>query len=259
MAKREPGQRRRDGLRTLFLPYTFGVFTPFLAVSTVGLGILAVLVCMLSQRASFHIGTLWAWVLCRVAFTRVRVHGRDKIAPDTSYIIMSNHQSHFDVLAFYGHWRRQFRWVLKEELRRAPGIGWYCSAGGHLFIDRSCREKAIASLRRAGPLLRGGISVMMFPEGTRSTSGRLRPFKKGGFMLALDLGLPILPVSISGSRHVLPNKTARLLPGTIDITIHDPIDTSAYSEDRRDELMAEVRRVIRAGLSEWEQGARDAA
>ena len=253
----EPGQRRRDLLRPFFQIINFGFIIPFLAVWTVGLSILSMPVALFSRRAQFHIGTLWAWVMCRVALTPVSIVGQDNADPDASYVLMSNHQSHFDVLAFYGHYGRQFRWVLKEELRNVPGLGWFCAAGGHLFIDRSSREKAIASLKRAAPLLKGGISVMIFPEGTRSTSGRMLPFKKGGFMMALDLGLPILPVSISGSRHVLPNKTLWVLPSKIEITIHEPVQTAEYGLERRDELMAEVRRRIASGLSDWERAEED--
>jgi 1-acyl-sn-glycerol-3-phosphate acyltransferase len=181
------------------------------------------------------------------------------MAPGQSYVIMSNHQSHFDVLAFYGHFLRQFRWVMKQELRKVPGLGAGCAAVGHIFIDRSSREAAIASLRAARPLLAGGISVMIFPEGTRSPDGRMLPFKKGGFMTALELGLPILPVSISGSRHVLPGRTMKLLPGRIGIRIHAPIDPASYGLERRAELMADVRSSIARGLSDWERGGDDGA
>jgi len=250
----EPGERRREILRWLFRPWTFLVFLPYLGISTVLWGIVAVGICLLSSRLAFHCGTIWSWCLCRLAFSWVSVSGRAHAEKGQSYVIMTNHQSHFDVLAFYGHWGRQFRWVMKESLRRVPGLGWYCSAGGHIFIDRSDREKAIASLKAAKPLLDGGISVIFFPEGTRSTDGRLRGFKKGGFMMALDMGLPILPVSISGSRHVLPNQTLKLLPGRIRITAHEPIDVTAYGVERRDELMADVRSAIASGLTEWERG-----
>jgi 1-acyl-sn-glycerol-3-phosphate acyltransferase len=223
-------------------------------VSTITLGCIAVLICPLTPRVAFHCGTLWAWLLCRLAFTRVRVVDKQNARKGQSYIIMSNHQSHFDVLAFYGHWGRQFRWVIKKELRSVPGLGWYCAAGGHIFIDRSSREKSIEILKRARPLLDGGISVVFFPEGTRSRDGRLREFKKGGFMMALDLGLPILPVSISGSRHVLPGRTLQLLPGRIRIAIHKPIDVTQYGPERRDELIADVRKAIASGLTPWERG-----
>ena len=247
-------QGNRALLSTLYLPYIVLVYAPYLALSTLVLGILAVGICLFSPRIAFHCGTVWAWLLCRVNFSRVRVHGRDNVDPRGSYIIMSNHQSHFDVLAFYGHWGRQFRWVIKEELRKVPGLGWYCAAGGHLFVDRSSREKAIESLKKARPLLEGGASVMIFPEGTRSRDGRLQAFKKGGFMMALDMGLPILPVSISGSRKVLPGGSWRQLPGTVDIRVHPPVDPTEFGVERRDELMAHVREVIASGLDDWERG-----
>ncbi|HOX42500.1 MAG TPA: lysophospholipid acyltransferase family protein [Myxococcota bacterium] len=251
--EREPGHSRRTVLRWLYFPWTWLVFIPFLLVTTLLWGCLAVLTSFASRRVAFHCGTVWAWCLCLMNFTWVSVRGRERADPKRSYVIMSNHQSHFDILAFYGFWGRQFRWVMKQELRKVPFLGWGCAGVGHIFIDRSDREKAIASLRAARGLLEGGVSVMIFPEGTRSTSGRLREFKKGGFMLALELGLPILPVSISGSRHVLPNRTKRLLPGRVRIQVHPPIEVAGLGVEARDELMARVAEAIRSGLSPWEQ------
>jgi 1-acyl-sn-glycerol-3-phosphate acyltransferase len=252
---REPGVRRRDVLRWLFLPYTWFVYIPCLIVSTLGWGIIAMVIALFSPRLAFHCGTIWSYCLCRLAFTRVTVEGRANAHPHASYVIMSNHQSQFDVLAFYGHWGRQFRWVMKKELRQVPGLGWYCAAGGHIFLDRSSRAAAINSLRAAKPLLGGGISVMIFPEGTRSRDGRLGAFKKGGFMMAIDLDLPILPISISGSRQVLPSQSMRLLPGTIRIRVHEPVDPKDFSIDERDRLIAEVHERIASGLTPWERGS----
>ncbi|MCK5800048.1 MAG: 1-acyl-sn-glycerol-3-phosphate acyltransferase, partial [Deltaproteobacteria bacterium] len=231
-------------LPLLYSPYTFGVFAPFLGASTLAWGSVATLIAQVSPRLSFHCGTAWAWSLCHANFTKVAVEGREKIDPKQSYIIMTNHQSHFDVLAFYGHWKKQFRWVMKKELRHIPGLGPACAAAGHVFIDRSSREAAIESLHNAREILDGGTSVVIFPEGTRSRDGRMGPFKKGGFMMALDTDLPILPVSISGSRGVLPAYTAKLLPGKIRLQIHDPVDVTRYGNERRDALMADVRRAI---------------
>ena len=254
VGKPEPGEKRRRILRWLYFPWTWLVFIPYLAVSTIIFGTLAFLTAMFSKRLGFHWGTAWAWLLCRLNWTWVSVKGRKKIKKGQSYIIMSNHQSHFDILAIYGHWWKQFRWVMKQELRKVPGLGYGCAKIGHIFIDRSDRQKAIASLKAAKPLLEGGISVMFFPEGTRSRDGRMLPFKKGGFMMALDLDLPILPVTIRGSRHVLVGKKLRLLPGLIRIQIHDPIEVSPYGHDKRDELMEDVRAVIASGMTPWERG-----
>ncbi len=246
--------RMQELLSWAFYPYTVLFYLPFLGAWTLVAGSLATLTAAASARAAFHFGTAWSWLLCRVGFVRVQVCGREHIAPGQSYVIMMNHQSNFDILAFYGHWFCQFRWVLKEQLRRVPGLGWYCAAGGHIFVDRGDHEKAIASLERAKPLLSGGISVLFFPEGTRSRDGRLRSFKKGGFILAMELGLPILPVSVSGSRKVLPRGTLRLLPGEIRLRVHPAIDVLAYGPDGREKLMADVRAVIASGLDPWERG-----
>jgi 1-acyl-sn-glycerol-3-phosphate acyltransferase len=243
-----PRDRARDLLSLLYLPYNGLVVIPFFASSTIFWGTMAVLSSQISQRVGFHCGTAWAWSTCRMNFTRVRVRGRERADPKQSYVMMSNHQSHFDTLAFYGHWGRQFRWVLKEELRKVPGLGWGCEAVGHIFIDRSNREAAIASLREAQEKLEPGVSIMIFPEGKRSPDGRLGEFKRGGFVMAQQLGLPILPVTISGSHRLLPKGTLRLLPGRIDITIHDPIDPTAYGPDDRERLMADVRAAIGSGL-----------
>ena len=250
----EPGEKRRRILRWLYFPWTWLVFFPYLVVTTIFFGTLAFLTSLISKNLSFHCGTAWAWLLCRMNFNWVQVKGRQHVKKGQSYIIMSNHQSHFDILAIYGHWGWQFRWVMKQELRKVPGLGYGCASVGHIFIDRSNREKAIASLKAAKPLLVGGTSVMFFPEGTRSRDGRMLPFKKGGFMMALDLNLPILPVTIRGSRHVLPGKKKMLLPGLIHIQIHEPIDVSAYGHEKRDQLMQDVRTVIASKLSPWERG-----
>jgi 1-acyl-sn-glycerol-3-phosphate acyltransferase len=234
-------------LRWLYAPYNFGVFIPYLVTSTLGFGLATIAAAKVDPRVAFHFGTVWAWLLCRANFTRVTVRGREKADPKRSYVIMSNHQSHFDSLAFYGHWGRQFRWVMKQELRKVPGLGRACEDIGHIYIDRSDRAKAIASLERASKSLPAGTSIMIFPEGHRSDDGRLGELKKGGFMIALEMGLPILPLTIHGAGRVLPGKSLRLLPGSIEITVHDPIETASYEGDR-DRLMADVRAAIASAL-----------
>ncbi len=248
-----PPSKLRLALALLYAPWTWGVFVPILAATTVFWGLVAVGICKLSKRVAFHCGTIWAFFLCLTNFTWVSVKGRNNVDKKQSYVIMCNHQSQFDILSFYGFWGYQFRWIMKKELRDVPCLGWACEEIGHVFIDRSNKEKAIASLNAARPLLEGGISVLIFPEGSRSRDGRMRQFKKGGFMMALQMGLPILPVSISGSGRVLPGKSVLLLPGKVTITIHDPIEVKEYGMERRDDLMRDVRRAIGQGLSEWER------
>lgn len=243
-----PAQDPRAALRRLYAPWCWLVFIPYLTLSTLFWGTMALLTSRISRRLSFHCGTAWAWLLCRVNWTWVRVEGREHVRRGQSYVIMSNHQSHFDVLAFYGHWGWQFRWVMKQELRNVPGLGWGCAGVGHIFIDRSNRERAIASLNASRHLLSGGVSIMFFPEGTRSSDGQLLPFKKGGFVMAQDLELPILPVTIKGSGQVLPNRTLALLPGLIRIQIHPPVEVIGHSHEEIERLIEQVRAAIASGL-----------
>jgi 1-acyl-sn-glycerol-3-phosphate acyltransferase len=240
--------RHLNVTRLLYKPYAVLVFTPFLAVSTLFWGTMAWAIARFHPHLAFHCGTAWAWCLCRANFTPVTVEGREHVAPDQSYIIMANHQSHFDALAFYGHWGRQFRWVMKQELRKVPGLGPACEAIGHIYIDRSDHEKAIASLKAASDRLEPGVSVLFFPEGSRTRDGQLGEFKKGGFVMAQQTGLPILPVTITGSRQILPSKSLTLLPGRIRITVHAPIETSSYGPDDRERLMQDVRATIASSL-----------
>lgn len=245
----------RSLLKWIYRPWCVLVVVPFFIVATLVCAVAAVATTrVFGPRAAFHCGTAWGWLVCRSNFTRVTITGRERVDPTQSYVIMSNHQSYFDVLSFYGHWRKQFRWVMKQELRKVPALGWACEVIGHIFIDRSDRAKAIASLQAARSLLVDGVSVLFFPEGTRSGDGVLREFKKGGFMMAYDLGLPILPISISGSHKTMPDSWFDPFPGHIRITVHEPIDISTYTLEDRARLMADVRAAIMEGLTPYEQG-----
>jgi 1-acyl-sn-glycerol-3-phosphate acyltransferase len=248
-----PGEERRNVWRVFYAPYAWLIFIPMFGLLTSLLGAIGIAVAKFSTRLSEWAGVAWGRGVCLLNFTPVRVKGREHVQPEQSYVILANHQSHFDIFTVYGHLNIPFRWVMKEELRKAPFIGWYTSAAGHVFVDRSNQEKARASLETAKARLANGLSVFFFPEGTRSLDGRLTPFKKGGFHTALDLGLPILPVSISGTWKVLPCKTFKLLPGNPTITIHPPIDTTRFNLDRMDELVAQARAAIGKGLTDWER------
>jgi 1-acyl-sn-glycerol-3-phosphate acyltransferase len=236
----------RAPVRWLVLPWTVLVFYPFLVVTTVLWGCIAIALASISQRAAFHCGTVWARCLAWMSFVWVRVEGREHARRGQSYVLMINHQGDYDVLALYGFLPLQFRWVIKQELRKVPFLGWACAAIGHIFIDRSDSRAAIASLEAAKPRLVGGVSVLFFPEGTRTLDGRLGPFKKGGFVMARQLGLPILPVSLSRSWKILPKGCLFPRPGTIRVRIHPPVAPADHPGD--DALMNAVRTAIAAGI-----------
>ena len=241
----------RDPLRWLAAPWMLLVFFPIVLVTTAFFGLLSVVLSLASQRLGFYGGVWWARGLTWASLVRVRVRGREHAVPATSYVILSNHQGNYDILALYGHLGRQFRWVIKQELRKVPFLGWGCAAIGHVFVDRSNSRRAIASLEAAKPRLTGGVSVLFFPEGTRSADGRLGAFKKGGFFMARQLGFPILPLSISGSARVLPKGCLFPRPGVVRVTIHPPVDPAAFDDDAA--LVAAVRATIASGLDDDER------
>jgi 1-acyl-sn-glycerol-3-phosphate acyltransferase len=230
------------------VPWMVAVFYPVVIVTTAIFGTLAVLLSLVDKRIGFYSGQFWAWCLTGSSLVRVRVRGRENLVPGRSYVILANHQGNYDILALYGYLGRQFRWVIKEELRKVPFLGWGCAAIGHIFVDRSDSRRAIASLEAAKPALAGGVSVVFFPEGTRSPDGRLQRFKKGGFRMARQLDLDIVPVAISGSYRVLPKGSLLPRPGTIRVQILPPVSPAAHATDEA--LVAAVRTAIAAELGE---------
>lgn len=240
-----------DPLRWLVLPWTLLVTYPMILVSTAIFGTLAVALSLISKHLGFYAGVYWARSLTWASWVRVRVEGREHLQAGQSYVILSNHQGAYDILALYGFLGREFRWVMKEELRRVPFLGWGCAAIGHIFIDRRNSARAIASLEEAKRHLSGGVSVLLFPEGTRSTDGRLLPFKKGGFAVARQLALPILPVSITGSNEILPKACLFPRPGAVRVRFHAPILPNDLPETS--ELMEKVREEIASGLRQDER------
>ncbi|NLA41551.1 MAG: 1-acyl-sn-glycerol-3-phosphate acyltransferase [Smithella sp.] len=243
-------------LRILYQPYKWLIFAPYLAVSTLFFGALTMVLAVVTNPriTSFICGTIWARLNGYLTPMRVRVTGRNNIVKTQSYVIVANHQSQYDIFVLYGWLGIDFKWVMKQELRKVPGIGIGCEKVGHIFIDRSNREKALASLGAAKEKIVNGTSVIFFPEGTRSRDGRLGVFKKGAFKMAVDLRLPILPITIVGTRDILPTDSTDLFPGRAHMMIHPPIDTADYTDDNLDELMDRARRVIESGLRESAAG-----
>jgi 1-acyl-sn-glycerol-3-phosphate acyltransferase len=234
----------------LYQPYKYLVFAPAVCVvttvlSTFAFGLSFVLPSRLVGRLC---AVPWARILACLTPMRLRVEGRDNVDPCQSYVLASNHQSQYDILVLYGWLGIDFRWVMKQELRSVPAIGMACARLDHIFIDRSDHTAALATLEDAKKKIVDGTSVMFFPEGTRSRDGRLRRFKKGAFRMAVDLGLPILPLTVTGTRDVLPADTSDLMPGTARLIIHPPVSVDSRTVDDCQELCDEVRGIIASAL-----------
>ncbi len=213
-------------LSWLYQVYAWLFLIPFAFAWSFVMGWMAVITAMLiSQRfASQRVGGLWARVIGWLTPMFVSVDGEEHIDPKQTYVVVCNHSSQYDILLVYGWLDLDLRWVMKEELRKMPGIGAGCEKVGHIFVDRSDPESARRAINEALARIGDGVGILFFPEGTRSLDGRLKPFKKGAFRLAVDEQLPILPLTLLGTHEILPAKSAMLRPGKARIVIHPPID-----------------------------------
>lgn len=187
---------------------------------------------------------LWSPVLLWAGGARLVVHGQENVDPKRPTIYVSNHQSTLDIPAHFVTVPVAFRYVAKSQLGWVPFIGWYLLLAGHIFVNRSNRQAAIHSLQRAGRKIRGGTSIFLYPEGTRSPDGRILPFKKGPFALALEARVPICPVTVEGTGSIMPKNSWNIVPGPVHVKIGKPIDTTAFAADDREGLARAVREVI---------------
>lgn len=211
-----------------------------------------ILVSLVSRTGEhmFALARLWAGIICRVSGVTVRTRGLERIDRRRAYMIIANHQSHFDGPALaLGLAGMQFRWIAKRELLNIPLFGYCLRSSRNIFIDRSNRERAMASIQKGVEQLPPGVSVMCFAEGTRSPNGRIGRFKRGGFAAALQHGMPVLPVTINGSRRILPKGSLVFRPGTIELVVERPIETDVYRPDQLDALISRTRSMISAHFS----------
>lgn len=225
----------------------------FLVLGSLLLGSLAILGSWVPPRGQwvFAMARLWSILLLRASLLRVEVRTEGGIDPGASYIFLANHQSLFDIPVLLSTVPNQVRMMAKRSLFRVPVFGWALSAGGFIPIDRGDRSTARQSFASAIAHIRGGTSILLFPEGTRSLTDTLLPFQRGGFLLALKSGLPIVPVGIRGTRAVQRKGVWTIRPGTVVVSYGAPIDCAAYGIRRKGELIHEVRRRV-AELAELE-------
>lgn len=187
-------------------------------------------------------------VLCAFRI-RVAVSGLGNIDPERPYVFMSNHVSHVDSPALALVIPHPLHWVFKKELARIPVFGWVLLACGQIMVDRSDPERSRATLEAALSGLSRNSSVMIYPEGTRSRDGALQPFKKGGFWMAVQAGLPIVPVRVSGTRAIVAADTLAINPGTVRVEIFPPVETRGKTSADIPDLMARVREAMASGTT----------
>jgi len=224
----------------------FLVITILLAAATIVLGPFDP-----HGKRAYRINQFWTWLILRLAGVHLNVTGLQNIEPDKPYIFMVNHQSNIDIPVLIESLARfQLRWIAKKELLWVPFFGWAMWATKHIAVDRSDPMDAIRSLERAKERLGAGISIVIFPEGTRSHDGQLLRFKKGGFLLAAQSRAPIVPVAIKGSGRILPAGGWKLRSGVIEVFVDKPIAADNYRVGKLRVLSETVRQVIAGHLDQ---------
>ena len=193
----------------------------------------------------------WARVICWLSLCRVKTSGHENLDKNTSYVFIANHQGAFDIFLTYGFLNQNIKWVQKASLRKIPFAGKASEIAGHVFVDNTSIASRRDTIIKAKKEIVGGISMMMFPEGSRSKDGKLTSFRRGAYRVAMDMGLPIVPITINGPFDVLKVKSMKLKPGKLELTIHKPITTANLEQKDLRALMDQTKEVIHSGL--WEK------
>jgi len=216
------------------------------AIATLALGVLAFVTYPFDRKGKVghYYARLWGKTALLANRVKVKINGMEYLNGKGPYIFMSNHQSYYDVFALLGHLPYQFKWLVKKELFSIPYLGWTMAAVGYISIDRGGTRDTVEAMNEAAQKIRDGMSVTIFPEGSRSPDGSIQPFKKGGFTLAIKSKVPIVPIAIDGSRDIMPKDKFTATSGEIRMLVGRPIETESYSLKDREALMKRVRETI---------------
>jgi 1-acyl-sn-glycerol-3-phosphate acyltransferase len=219
---------------------------PAIAVYTAVLGTLSLASSLFEKSGYFAHWCARTWSRLILLTTGVRVHvaGLDKLEPGRTYVFVANHQSIYDIPILFWSLPYQLRIIAKQSLGRFPFLGWHLRRTGHMLVDRRRPDRG-KIFSWASRLTSNGLSLIVFPEGTRSVDGRVAAFKGGSFYLALEAGLPIVPLSVVGSRHIMLKGRLATYPGDVRLIVHDPIDTRELAGTDPRAFAERVRAVIR--------------
>lgn len=190
---------------------------------------------------------IWARLFCIMSFVKVTVTGRENIAKGTSYVFVANHQGAYDIFSVYGYLGHNFKWMMKKSLERIPLVGYSCRKAGHIFVDNHSPATIRKTMQDAEQQLADGMSVVVFPEGSRTLDGKVHAFRRGAYTLAVEFGLPVVPLTIDGAYRVMPRTAILPRPGHIKLTIHRPIEAPDEGHELKS-LMDQSRKMIISSL-----------
>ena len=226
-------------IEILYKIYFWVIVIPVYAVITLLTALTTAAGCLLGGERifSYYPGMIWARIACILTLCPVKVRGRENIQRGKSYVFVSNHQGAFDIFLIYGHLGAPIKWMMKKGLAKIPFVGFACRMAGFIFVDYSSARNAQKSVQEAENNLRKWQSLIIFPEGGRTTDGRMRPFKRGAYQIAVDLQLPLVPITINGTYKVMPSGSSNIHPHRIEMTIHPPVNPHIKEDNSKENLL----------------------
>lgn len=231
--------------------YQWLIAYPILLVLTILTALVTIIGTSVGNRDfwGYYPAHIWSRAVCSLLFVKVVVKGRENIKKGQSYVFVSNHQSAFDIWTIYGYLNHNFKWLMKKGLENIPLVGRACKGCGHIFVDDSKLASIRDTIAESEDTLRNGMSLVIFPEGSRSWDGKMIPFKRGAFMLAGEFNLPVVPLTIDGAFRRMPRYSYQTRPGKIILTIHQPIFPGERGFNTK-KLMAQCFNTIESALPE---------
>lgn len=245
-------------MKYLYRTYQLLIALPLIAIYTLITSLMVIIGCTLGNGHfwGYYPGKWWAQFIIRILLLPVKVEGRENLVKGQSYVFVANHQGAFDIFLIYGFLSRNFKWMMKRQLRQMPFVGKACESAHHIFVDKRGASKIRETYDRARQTLQGGMSLVVFPEGARSFTGHMGVFKRGAFMLADDIELPVVPLTINGSFDIMPRTRDMkwVVWHPLRLTIHKPILPVGKGTDNIKYLEQESYKVVMSGLEEQYQG-----
>lgn len=245
-------------MKYLYRTYQLLIALPLIAIYTLITSLMVTIGCTLGNGHfwGYNPGKWWAQFIIRILLLPVKVEGRENLVKGQSYVFVANHQGAFDIFLIYGFLSRNFKWMMKRQLRQMPFVGKACESAHHIFVDKRGASKIRETYDRARQTLQGGMSLVVFPEGARSFTGHMGVFKRGAFMLADDIELPVVPLTINGSFDIMPRTRDMkwVVWHPLRLTIHKPILPIGKGADNIKYLEQESYKVVMSGLEEQYQG-----
>lgn len=235
-------------MKVLYILYQYLIGFPLIVLSTLVTAVFTI-ICFpwKNGKAPRAVQVFWSRSVIRLLLLPIKVTGRENVDPKQSYVFVANHQSFLDVFAVYGWLPNNFKWLMKKEIRRVPFVGTACAVAGHIFVDRSNPRAALQSMEKVKKELVDGISTVIFPEGTRTKTGEIGRFKQGAFKIAMDMELPVVPITLNGFYKAMPSGQPFANPYShLSLHIGKPIDISQFTDIN--DAMVHVREKVEQGV-----------